>query len=590
MFGRFSLLEEYAGEDDESGAVHGTDGGVTPPLEPEERAAIVEEAIADMLRREQEQCEENLQFLSSLGAPRKKIPGEPKVAKKLKIFSKYAQPTAIDGSITSMKSEVLMLPKGGPIIRKVTFMKPKSDLDEDDDEMDDLGRQMREIRRMQRQTSALKQKLAAKQLQLKEVLLQQAAAHAALASLTGRRVGRRKRADVEEGEAAEGGLFSAGDTLTVLRAEEEPAELALASDMLSVPADLAEAKRIIFSLRQEVLTLRNSALKHAHTATMQRIDTIGKEVKRDVRQAAVVKRLRDGLSSVFSRAQQSRILKGKKIVPWESEDYMRAIALRRLCRRRTFEFVRNTMKIPLPSMFALRSAAAFGRFPEVSRGFKELREQKRLRFITGQARAKQDSLELEPREEVIASMDISGPLILEPLERPLPRRCGRGRGSAGKKRWRPELVEIVEGNRRWSPEETGAADKNGRWQPEETENMEENRSWRPEEAKDAEENRRWRPEEAEHGESSWRPGEVEVEVSSPRKPCWNAVDLTELIEFEQDERSSSMDDSWSRHVQSSLALLGSPRGRGRGLSRPRPAAGGKRAPGSSGQLSSAQEL
>ena len=567
----FSLLAEYAGEDDESGAIHAPYRGSTPPLDPEERAAIVEEAIADMVRREQQQYDDNLQLLSSLGTPRKKTPEEKAAAKKRKMDAKNRAARASDGTITSMKSEVFLLPKGGPIIRKVTFMKPEPEADDGDDDLDDLGRQLKEIRRMQRHTSALEQKLASKQRQLQEVLLRQAEARKALTTISGRKkMGRPRRVEVEDP------LLSAGDPLMVLRSEEEPADLLLANDLFSVPADLTEAKRMIFSLRQEVLALRNSALKHAHTATIHRIDTIGKEVKRDMRHAAVMKRMGDALSSVFSPAQQSRLLKNKKLLPWTSDDYMRAIMLRSLCRRRTFEYVRNVMKIPMPSMFALRSAAAFGRYPEVSRAFKELREQKRLSFITGSNRAKQTA-QLET--EVVDAAELPDELTLEHLEqvenihgagRPMgtPRRRGRGRGGGGRGRAGAALAR----KRTWLEARQPIS-------------REEDVAWQTEEV----------VEEVVEGEEEQ--GVVMMETPSPQKPCWNAVDLTELIEFEHEEHSSSIDDAWSRHVQSSLgvAVLSPPRGRGRGVGRQRaphyvPPGGEGQTRGHPSNLTFAQEL
>ncbi|XP_043223190.1 uncharacterized protein LOC122382211 [Amphibalanus amphitrite] len=554
-----SLLEEYAGDEEEEWEALHPLREQSPPLDPEDRAAIIEEAMAEQLRREQWQRDQKLDMLASVGKPRKRAPTTSVAAKRRKAASNVSLSRGVEGTITSMKSEVYNLPNGGPIIRKVTFMKPEVEQRDEGEDLDDLGRQLKEIRRMQRQTGVLEQKLATKQRQLQELLLQQAAAQSTLTSLTGRQSGRRRREDVEAEQALQNAaMFPAGHPLMVLRSEEEPVELALANDMLSVPADMLEAKRMIFSLRQEVLALRNSSLKHAHTATTQRIDAIGRDVKRDIRQAAIIERMRDALNAVFTRAQQSRLLKSKRLLPWEAEDYMRAIALRRLCRRRTFEFVRNTMNIPLPSMFALRSAAAFGRFPEVSRGFKELREQKRLRFIKGpgpwsRPRPQPAAVvaELEPLEtEVIAAGEMAGQLTLDHMdaaEQHSPVRRGQAH-SITKQKWRSYEVDDDEDEEEDVVEEVEV---------------------------------------------------FEAETPSPAKQCWNAVDLTELIEFEHEDQSSSIDDGWSQHVEPPLAVVGRPRGRGRGrgrgVGRPRgrrgaSVSGGRQAPVHSTSLVFADEL
>ena len=208
------------------------------------------------------------------------------------------------------------------------------------------------------------------------------------------------------------------NALLVLRPElivPELRELPTLDDMLTVPATLTEATRLIFALRKDMLVLRNSVLKRALTKSAEQIEIYRKRTN-VVRQETKQERLLQKLEQVFSKAQLTFWSDGGgNNVTWTLEDYLQSISLRMLCCHRTFDYVRKTMEIPLPSMRAVRSMANCGLMPEVTKRYKELAEVKDLyaprvkrdvsaKQFTQLVDARADSSDDEERPKLVANL------------------------------------------------------------------------------------------------------------------------------------------------------------------------------------------
>ncbi|KAF0297546.1 hypothetical protein FJT64_004996 [Amphibalanus amphitrite] len=140
---------------------------------------------------------------------------------------------------------------------------------------------------------------------------------------------------------------------------------------------------MIFDLRRDMLKLRNALLRRALEKTEGEIQMRTKKTRPDKQQ-----RLIKQLVKLFSGAQLAFWRDNGKSVPWGLQDYLHAISLRKLCSHNTYQYVTGTLKLPLPSMFSVRSMAACGLLPEVSERYQELAEIKHLNFDRRRSRKK----------------------------------------------------------------------------------------------------------------------------------------------------------------------------------------------------------
>lgn len=86
------------------------------------------------------------------------------------------------------------------------------------------------------------------------------------------------------------------------------------------------------------------------------------QIKIDNLEGQIVK-VNNSLDSMFSKAQMDIILRNKKKVIWQTSDISRAFALRYLSRR-CYNYVRSTLKFPLPHLNTLQKWAAKLNFKE----------------------------------------------------------------------------------------------------------------------------------------------------------------------------------------------------------------------------------
>ncbi|XP_037086675.1 uncharacterized protein LOC119107351 [Pollicipes pollicipes] len=342
----------------------------TAPLAPGQRAALVEQAIADLeareerMQREQEACHKfgltstpqwqgQKRGYGAAGANGPERGASPQIKR----------PRAEREDILRMEPPP---PSSGDEI---------SDDDEALADADCLDLQLRVMTRMQRKIAALERRLEGRRQRLREATDRY---EATIAELDKRRgmdePGRRRPAETLRVRGAR----PDPDPILVLHRERDEVleELPPGDDMLTLPTDLPMALRVISRLRLEVMALRSRVLQRAFRNVTHRVEMM--QVNEGHARAEI--RWMDSLDAVFTPAQKARVRPDCRMVPWAREDYLKAIALRWVCRRSTFDYVRNTMRIPLPSMYSVRAVAAFGRFPEVTQRYKELTEHKRLRF------------------------------------------------------------------------------------------------------------------------------------------------------------------------------------------------------------------
>ncbi|XP_043209439.1 uncharacterized protein LOC122374643 isoform X2 [Amphibalanus amphitrite] len=210
--------------------------------------------------------------------------------------------------------------------------------------------------------------------------------------------------------------------LLVLRSEDvvpELGDLPTMNQLLTLPSTLTEATRMIFDLRRDMLKLRNALLRRALEKTEGEIQMRTKKTRPDKQQ-----RLIKQLVKLFSGAQLAFWRDNGKSVPWGLEDYLHAISLRKLCSHNTYQYVTGTLKLPLPSMFSVRSMAACGLLPEVSERYQELAEIKHLNFDRRRSRKKRAQ-----SPEGLADGTIAQPESTD-TNRPVAR-ARRGGGSGG---------------------------------------------------------------------------------------------------------------------------------------------------------------
>ncbi|XP_037081720.1 uncharacterized protein LOC119102455 [Pollicipes pollicipes] len=233
----------------------------------------------------------------------------------------------------------------------------------------------------------------------------------------------RAETDSEKAEAS----TTRQNRLVVLRPEPDQAlrDLPHANELYSIPTSLKQALHVIFDLRMEVVRLRKVVMQRTIALAEEQVARANEEMESTRRES----RMLDQLDSVFTRVQQSRLLPGERHLKWKSEDFLRAIALRRLCRRSAFAYVRNTLKIPLPSMPSVRSVAVRGRMPVVTERFDELERWWKLRD-TGPQKKPEQSAQKDPDGSVASEC---GPMVSSPTPSPKPPARQRSGGGAKRK-------------------------------------------------------------------------------------------------------------------------------------------------------------
>ncbi|XP_043202442.1 uncharacterized protein LOC122370684 isoform X2 [Amphibalanus amphitrite] len=182
-------------------------------------------------------------------------------------------------------------------------------------------------------------------------------------------------------------------------------------ELLTAPTDLDDATDTIFSLKMEVLSLRARLMRRAAVETGLRADALEaaarhadneRELREELErtragQDSELQRLRGALHSVFTSAQLAALENPDEPVPWGTQDYEQAMALRWLCNQEAFNFVRRGLKVPLPTMADVRAVVATGRPRPVADTFFEL---VRTKALEGDIVEDAGDVEAEPGSEL----------------------------------------------------------------------------------------------------------------------------------------------------------------------------------------------
>lgn len=152
-----------------------------------------------------------------------------------------------------------------------------------------------------------------------------------------------KECDEEFEAESEETIIDIGET-----SYEQPEE-SLAEKICKLEKDNDLLKETINLLREENKNLSRNVEKQA-----KEIALLSKEKEKFILEKKIFEAR---LSKVFSKTQMDLVTKKKSKVIWSSDDISKAFDLRRISNR-SYLFVRNTMKIPLPHVHTLQKWSA----------------------------------------------------------------------------------------------------------------------------------------------------------------------------------------------------------------------------------------
>ncbi|XP_037072553.1 uncharacterized protein LOC119093669 [Pollicipes pollicipes] len=184
--------------------------------------------------------------------------------------------------------------------------------------------------------------------------------------------------------------------------------------VITAPLNVQEATDTIFDLKLEVLSLRARLARRAAVETALRVQMVQRDTAHALSENAMLAdlaqtksdeaaragELRAALQTVFSRAQIAAIERPDHPVPWVEEDYEKAVELRWFCSQRAYDYVRNGLNVPLPTMNSIRALVSDGSYPAVVQRFLDL---VRKRAMEGSTVGEDEDEPEDLHEEVVSS-------------------------------------------------------------------------------------------------------------------------------------------------------------------------------------------